>query len=188
MCTPSSTPATASIGINVRTSPSQNNSTNASSLLKAYTMAQLGGGSCRPPDLPAYLCGQAANDERNILSTETKAVAEDVCHVHFTSDIGNVVQVAFGVRRFIVDGGWQHATKQAHHASNQFDGARCRDQMPEHALAATNWNFVRVVAENLLDGDGLDPIVDLSAGPVSVDVADVSRIEATVLESLGNAS
>ena len=44
--------------------------------------------------------------------------------------------------------------------------------MAHHALGAADRNLVGLLAEDLLDGQRFDAVVDLGAGAVGVDVAD----------------
>ena len=49
--------------------------------------------------------------------------------------------------------------------------------MADHALGAADGQLAGVVAEDLLDGQGLGGVAQLGAGAVGVDVIDVVGIE-----------
>src|SRR5262249_49897613 len=97
---------------------------------------------------------------------------------------GDVVQVTVGVRRLVVDGGRQHPVPERLDAGDQLDGAGGGDQVADHTLAAADRDPVGALAEHVLDRQRLDLVVDLGAGAVGVDVADLFRRQAAVLEGL----
>src|SRR5579875_2365952 len=60
--------------------------------------------------------------------------------------------------------------------------------MANHALGAAYRNTVRLLAEDLLDGQALHAVVHFGASAMSVDISDVGAIESAVLQSAFDAS
>src|SRR5262249_5666332 len=118
---------------------------------------------------PRNLRIESADDERDILPAEAKAVAEHVAYAFFAGRVRDVVEVAVRVGVLVVDRGWQHAFAQGHDTGDQLDGAGGGDQVADHALAAGDRDGVGAVAEDVLDRERLDLVVDFGAGAVSVD-------------------
>src|SRR6516225_1505324 len=114
---------------------------------------------------------ELTDDQRDILSPKTEAVAEHVPHPFLSGGVRDIVEVAFRVGHFVIDRGRQDPVANGHDAGDQLDGSGCRDEVPQHAFAAADRYFVRLIAEYFLDGERLDTVVDLGAGTVCVDVA-----------------
>src|SRR6266508_2081952 len=64
------------------------------------------GVSCRHKTLIA----KTTQGQRDVLPAEPEAVAEDVVHAFLAGHVGDVIQIALGVGRVIVDGRGQYAS------------------------------------------------------------------------------
>src|SRR5258708_1568446 len=96
----------------------------------------------------------------------------------FPSLIGNVIQVAFRVGHVVVDRRGEDATTNGHNANDHFDSPSGGDEMAQHTFAAAHRHLVGRLTQDLLNRQGLNLVVDLGAGSVSVDVTDVGRVQA----------
>ena len=128
------------------------------------------------------LAVKAADDQRDILTAKAKAIGEHMLDTGFTGLVGNVVEIAVRILDFVVDRRWEDAPADGHDTGDQFHRAGGGDQVAEHALAAGDRDLVSPFPENLFDGDRLAPIVDLRAGAVGVDVANVFGFQPGVLQ------
>ena len=95
----------------------------------------------------------------------------------FAGRVGDVIQVALGVGRLVVDRRRQHVVADRQQADDQLGGAGRGDQMPHHALGARDRDLVGLVAEDALDRQRLDLVVDFGARAVGVDVVDVVEVQ-----------
>src|SRR5262249_51161222 len=84
------------------------------------------------------LTAKLTDNERNVLSSETKAVAENVLDLFFASHVGHVVQVALRIRVLIIYCWRKHAFTQGHDGNDELNGAGGGDEVSNHALAATH--------------------------------------------------
>src|SRR5262249_9483610 len=116
-----------------------------------------------------------------------EAVAEHVIDSALAGCVGDVVQVAFGVGCFVVDGGRDHTLADRHHGDDQLSHTGCGDQVTHHTLVARYRDLVSAYAEYGLDRLGLRRIVHLRAGAVRVDVTDRVERQAAILERLSDA-
>ena len=125
---------------------------------------------------------KAADDERHILPAEAKAVADGMADPLFPRRVGNVIQIALGVRHLVIDCRRKRPLTDGHDADNQLYGAGGRNQMAKHAFRAADRHLISAVAEDLLDRQTLDAIIDLGARPMRIDVADIGGRQAAVGE------
>ena len=89
--------------------------------------------------------------------------------------VRDVVEVAIRVGVVEIDGWGKHAVADGQEADDRLDAAGRGDQVAHHALGAGDRHLVGRLAEGPLDRQGLDRVVDRSAGAVGVDVVDVVR-------------
>src|SRR5262249_37817095 len=78
------------------------------------------------------------DNERNVLPSETKTVAEYVLDFFFAGRIGHIVQIALRIGVFIIDCWRKHAFTQGHDRNDELNGAGRGDQVSDHALAAAH--------------------------------------------------
>src|SRR4051812_25239575 len=95
--------------------------------------------------------GRQTDDQRDVLSAETETIAEAVPDLLLPRGVRNVIQVALGVGRIVVNGRWQHTSVHGLDAGDQLDGAGRGNQVAEHALAAADRDRVGPLAKDLLD-------------------------------------
>ena len=124
---------------------------------------------------------KTANNEGDILTAKTKAVGECVGAFSLPCLIGNVVQIAVGVGLFVIDRGWEPAIANGQQTNDQFGGSSRCNEMPHHALCAGNGDLIGPWSKHFFDGDGFHAIVDARACAVRVDVADLLKANARVL-------
>src|SRR5919202_152921 len=96
--------------------------------------------------------------------------------------LGHVVEVAIGVGLLVVQRRRQHAAAHRLDAHERLDRAGRAEQVPDRQLRRGHRRRGIRAVEDRLDRDRLDLVVERRAGPVGVDVADVARGGARVLE------
>ncbi len=74
--------------------------------------------------------------------------------------VRDVVEVAFRIAVFEIDGWGKHTIANGEEANNRFNTSGRGDQMAHHALGARDRNLVRGLAECPLDRQGFDRVVD----------------------------
>mgnify|MGYP003342645536 CR=1 FL=1 len=72
-------------------------------------------------------------------------------------------------------------------AGDQFNGTSGGNQVTHHAFDAAARNPFRMISENMLNGKGLDSIVDLGAGSVGVDITNIGWIQPGIIERSSDA-
>src|SRR5690348_5367013 len=92
----------------------------------------------------------APEDERGVVPAEPKRVRHHRFEGGRASDVGHVIEVAIGVWRLVVRGGWNDAVLQGHDADAGFDRAGRTEQMPSHRLRGADRQLVGVLAEHAL--------------------------------------
>ena len=117
------------------------------------------------------------------MPAKTKSVGDGDPHVLAACGVGHVVEVAVGVRIFIVDGRVDDAAVDREQRRDGLDRAGRAEQVTDHRLGAADRDLVCVVAEGDLQGLRLAGVVELGRGSVRVDVVDVLRLQARILES-----
>src|SRR5258708_33240400 len=97
-------------------------------ILPRLSRAGSGQSRARSPVLFS-LSFEAADDQRHILAAEAETAAERVFEAFFACLVGNVVEVAGRVGRFVVDRWGQDAALDRHDAGDELDGAGRDDQV-----------------------------------------------------------
>src|SRR5688572_16197585 len=115
---------------------------------------------------------EATHNERDILAAKAKTVAEGMVKTHLAGRVRDIVEIAFRIGKFVVDGRRRQVPPHRHHASDQLNCPRRGNQVPQHALAAADRHLVCALAEHLLDGERLYLVVHQRTSAVSVDVPD----------------
>src|SRR5690242_4630183 len=72
--------------------------------------------------------GEAAHDEGGVLTTETETGGQRRFDRHFTSAVGNVIEIAAGIGMRLIDGRRQHAVVQRQRQRRRLHGAGGADQ------------------------------------------------------------
>src|SRR5688500_16958080 len=70
--------------------------------------------------------------QRRISSAEPEAVRKSVLHFRLTGRVRDIVQIAIGVGKFVVDRWGQFILFDREHRENPFDPAGCTKSMPGH--------------------------------------------------------
>ena len=96
--------------------------------------------------------------------------------------VGNVIQIADGIRKFIVDGGRQDVFAQNPRADHRLQRAGRAEQVAGHGLGGRDGNLVSLLPEDRLDGDRFAFVVQRGGRAVRVDVTDVACAESRVFQ------
>ena len=116
------------------------------------------------------------------MTAKTETIAQAAIDLGRPRDIGNIIKIAFRIGCFVVDRGWNHTIANGFHTEDQLHRAGRGDHVPHAALGAACGDLVGVFAKHMLDADGFDPVVDLGAGSMGVDVLDFLGTDARVLK------
>src|SRR5262249_34613407 len=101
----------------------------------------------------------AAEDERAVGAAKAEGIGERNVHRRLARHVGNIVQVAFRVWVFQIDGGRKDLVAQGQDGNAGFQAARAAQQMSGHGLGGANRNL-SVGAESTFDGFGFKHIAD----------------------------
>src|SRR5690242_4016605 len=97
--------------------------------------------------LPA---GPALENQRRVRAAKSEGVRERVLDGSLARFVGNVVQVALGVRCFLVDRRRKDLIAQCEDTDTGLQAPRAAEQMPGHGFCRTHWNTLCALAENSL--------------------------------------
>src|SRR5439155_24638156 len=123
---------------------------------------------------------EASENECRVRTAEAETVCERVLHNRLARFVRHIIQVAFRVRRFVVNRRRQFPPVDGKHGEDGFYSARCAEQMTRHRLGGTKCQPISMCAECLLYGERLAPVAERSRSAVRVDVADLLRIDARI--------
>ena len=112
------------------------------------------------------------------MAAEAEGIVEGGLDLHGARGVGHVIQVALGVRHFVIDGGRDDAGLDRLDAGNHFDRARRAQHVAGGALDGADGEAARVVAKEGLDGPGFGDVALGGGGAVGVDVGDGLEVEA----------
>src|SRR6267142_610754 len=112
-----------------------------------------------------------AEGQRRVGAAEAEGVRQRRLDVLLARLVRDVVEVAVRVGRLVVDRGRQHAVIEREHRGDRLDAAGGAEEVARHRLGRRHGQLARVVAEDALDGDGLELVVVRRRGAVGVDVA-----------------
>src|SRR6266404_1189660 len=98
------------------------------------------------------LAGPALENQRRVGAAKSEGVRERVFDGSFARFVGDVVQIASRVRRFLVNGRRQDLIAQGQHADPRLQAARSPQQMPGHRFRRTHGNLLGSLTENSLQG------------------------------------
>ena len=118
--------------------------------------------------------GEETEADGAVVSAESEGVAQHTPDRGRPGLIGHVVQVAFGVGRFVVNSRRDDAVCQREARGGKPCGPRRPHQMPDHALGRADGSSAGLIlAEDAFDGQRLELVVQRGGGAVGVDVVDV---------------
>ena len=72
------------------------------------------------------------DDEHCVVAAKAKGIVKTDLYLGGAGFVGDVVQVAFWVGGFVIDGGWHDLILDSHGAKDGFDGASRPHDMPRH--------------------------------------------------------
>ena len=113
---------------------------------------------------------------------KAKELETATAHRHFSRLVGNVVQVALGVRRGVIRRGRNDCAFDGHGRRRQFDGPRGAHGVAMHRFCGADRQLASVIAEHLLDDLRFGDVVQARAGAVGIDVIHFVRGNAGFLE------
>ena len=123
-----------------------------------------------------------SEEDRGVRPAESEGVREGTADVRLTGLVGNVVQIAFWIGSFIIDG-WQHdSVLHRQHRKNRLDSSGPSQEMARHRLRRTDGNLVGLLAEGALDRNGFQLVVERSGGAVGVDIIDLLDGDTGILD------
>ena len=88
------------------------------------------------------------------MATEAKRVIHDRLHGDIPCLVGNIIQVTFWIRGFIVDGRRHFLVAQSQGADGHLDGPRSTEHMASRTFCGADTELFGVVTENGLDSRG----------------------------------
>ncbi len=94
------------------------------------------------------LLGPAFEQQGGVGSTEAKRIRQRIFDIGFAHVIRHIVEIAFGVRRLLIDGGRQSLIAQRQNADPRFESAGAAEKMTGHGLGRTDGHVFYVVAEH----------------------------------------
>src|SRR5271155_2228110 len=94
----------------------------------------------------------AGKDDTGVNTAETEAVGENAVHAHVAAGVGDVVQVALGIRLRQVKGWRQGIVLQGQATNRDFDRSRRAERMGMKRLGGADGDLMGAGAESLLDG------------------------------------
>src|SRR5690606_33163636 len=120
--------------------------------------------------------------QHGIVAAESERIGHDVFDLGWNANVRDVVQVALRIGRVQVDRRWDELVADRGDAEHRLDAARRPHQVPRDGLGRANRDLVGMLAKDALDRDRLAHVVERRAGSVSVDVADIFRLQPGALQ------
>src|SRR5262249_55039336 len=108
-----------------------------------------------------------------ILRSEGDAVAHGMLYLKRTPGLGHVVQVAFGVRLFQIDGGRELVVLHRDQRGGDAGCAACPLRVADLRFQGRHRHFIGMAVESQLESPRLDAIVEFSGGAVKVYIVDI---------------
>src|SRR3972149_2937194 len=125
---------------------------------------------------------EAPEDEHAVGAAEAEGVREGGLDLQLPRRVRDIVEVALGVRRGVVNGRGQHAVVEREGSKDSLYAASGTEEVPCHALGRAYGELFGVLSEDRLYGHGLVEVVIIGRRAVGVDVADVLGVEARALQ------
>src|SRR5215470_15020949 len=84
------------------------------------------------------LLGPALENQGGVGAAETERVGEGVLDSGFAGVIGNVVEIALGIRGFLIDGGRKNLVAQGEDANAGFEASGAAEEMAGHRFGGAD--------------------------------------------------
>src|SRR5687767_4924819 len=126
--------------------------------------------------------GEALDGEDGVMPTKAEAVAEYRCNLAIDAIVRSVVQIELRVRILVVDRRRDHSVSHHQGADDELDCAGGAKHVTRRGLGGADIDLRGRFSKHRLDRPRFVEIVGGGRGPVSVDVLNVSRSQAGILE------
>src|SRR6185503_3181219 len=107
---------------------------------------------------------------------ETKRVADRKVDLLLSGLIRNVIEITLGIRRLIMNGGWQNPIAHRLNTKDRLQSTRRAHHMPRHGFRGRYWNLISLFTKCSLNGSCLRLIIQLGPGPVGVYITQIIDI------------
>src|ERR1051325_1425784 len=121
-------------------------------------------------------------NQRRIRPAEAERVREHVAHWLRAGLIRHVVEIAVGIGRLVVDRRRQHVFLHHQRRDGRLEPAGGAEEVAGHRLRRADGELVGVLAEDALDRQRLRFVAERRRRAVRVDVVNVGRLQAGVLQ------
>ncbi len=111
------------------------------------------------------------------MAAEAEGVGHGVLDVGAAGDVGDVVEVALGVRFVVVDGWGELGVLEGEGGDDEFDAAGGAEGMAEGGFGGADLDGFGGGAKDFFDGLGFGEVAEFGGGAVGVDVVDLIRID-----------
>ena len=116
------------------------------------------------------VAGVPAEYDGSIATAEAEGVASGDVHAAAAGCVGNVVEVAVGILKLVINGRRQDVIANSEATGGNLGGATSALQVAKGRFSGTDWQLVGVVTENFFDNDGFGFIAKRSGGAVGVEI------------------
>jgi hypothetical protein len=130
---------------------------------------------------PKSTC-ESLDKQADVLPAESEAIGQDDVTFGLARGVGDIVEVALGIGKFVIDRRRQDTIANGQQADDQFRRTCSGDEMPHHTLSAGDRKFIGVIAEDFFDGQRFDLIIDRRTGPMGIDIINVFGIQTGITE------
>src|SRR5258707_61255 len=127
-----------------------------------------GGNEIRP-----LFARPAAENERGVGAAKSKGIRKGVFHRRLARVFRHVIQIAFGIGIFKINGGREDPIAQRKHADAGFEAASAAQQMAGHGFRRADGNALGALAKNALEGARFDHVANGRGSAVGVHVANI---------------
>src|SRR5687768_12619723 len=131
---------------------------------------------------PGLVLVRAFQDDRRVDTAESKGIAERVLDVFLAPHIGDVVEVASFPGSVEVQRRWEPLPLERECRNRELESAGCPESVAVIRLRAADLELLRVIAEHLPDGGGLDGVIQRRRAAVRVHIRHVARRDVTVVQ------
>src|SRR5688500_18375977 len=126
--------------------------------------------------------GEALDGEGGVMPTKAEAVAEYRGNLAIDANVRSVVQIELRIRILVVDRGRDHSVAHHQGADDELDCAGGAKHVTRRGFGRADVDICGRVSEHRLDRPRFVEVVGGGRGAVGVDVLNVSRSQAGILE------